>query len=67
MKITTKVLDWIAAWMGVFDVDWEAGLEDDGYSDPFGRAALGESYESPAEQPRIRVVSSGSGRNIKRA
>ncbi len=38
----TKVLDFIAAAAGVFDVEWEKDFDDDGYDDITGRADIDE-------------------------
>ncbi len=35
-------LDTVAAWLGVFDADWEHEFADDGYTDYFGLAPLNE-------------------------
>ncbi len=56
-----RVLDWIAGWMGVFDVDWDADFEDDGYRDPRGLAALDEPLwlSDLADRPSVQVVHTG--------
>ena len=37
MKREHRVLDFIGAWLGVFEVDWDSDFEDDGYTDILGR------------------------------
>ena len=37
MKGEHRVLDFIAAWLSVFDVDWDSDFESDGYTDILGR------------------------------
>ena len=37
MKREHRVLDFIASWLNVFDVDWDSDFESDGYTDTFGR------------------------------
>lgn len=42
MKKENRILDFIGAWLGVFDVDWNRGFDDDGYTDFLGIDPLNE-------------------------
>ncbi len=55
-----RICSRIAAWMGIFGVDWQADFEDDGYRDLRGLAPVGEPLWiddlAPQPQPVIRVI-----------
>ena len=53
-----RFADLIAAFMGIFDVDWDADFEDDGYTDLLGAAPVDEPFwiDDLDDRPQIRVV-----------
>lgn len=60
MKIN-RICDAVAAWMGIFGVNWEADFPDDGYRDLRGRAPLCEPVwisDLEPETPVVRVIRS---------
>ena len=72
MNRFNRLCDHIAAWMGIFGVDWDADFNHDGYTDPLGRAALEEplwlsDLAQTQKTPAIRLVHTSSHAGAKRA
>ena len=53
----TAILDLIAGLLGVFDVDWDTDIPDDGYTDIWGREDAGPLFLSAIpEYPAITLA-----------
>lgn len=53
----SAILDVIAGLLGVFDVDWDTDIPDDGYTDIWGRADAGPLFLSDIpERPAITLA-----------